>query len=90
MRDSSGDNLVLIEAPVAAPRAALTRGRAPLSIERAARAPARCSEGGERRAKAPVPLAPERRPQRLPIPKAELEAILQRAWQEAARFQRLG
>jgi hypothetical protein len=33
---------------------------------------------------------PERRPQRLPIPKAELEAILQRAWQEAARFQRLG
>jgi len=33
---------------------------------------------------------PERRPQRLPIPKAELEAILQRAWQEADRFQRLG
>jgi hypothetical protein len=33
---------------------------------------------------------PERRPQRLPIPKAELEALLQRAWQEAARFQRLG
>jgi hypothetical protein len=32
---------------------------------------------------------PERRPQRLPIPKAELEEILQRAWQEAARFQRL-
>jgi len=33
---------------------------------------------------------PERRPQRLPIPKAELEATLQRAWQEAARFQRIG
>ena len=33
---------------------------------------------------------PERRPQRLPIPKAELEALLQRAWQEAAKFQRLG
>jgi hypothetical protein len=33
---------------------------------------------------------PERRPQRLPIPKAELDVILQRAWQEAARFQRLG
>jgi len=33
---------------------------------------------------------PERRPQRLPIPKAELDAIMQRAWQEAARFQRIG
>ena len=33
---------------------------------------------------------PERRPQRLPIPRAELEAILQRAWQEADRFQRIG
>ena len=33
---------------------------------------------------------PERRPQRLPIPKAELEEILNRAWQEAARFQRIG
>ncbi|MET0902999.1 MAG: hypothetical protein ABWZ52_07160 [Acidimicrobiales bacterium] len=33
---------------------------------------------------------PERRPQRLPIPKAELDALMERAWQEAARFQRLG
>ena len=33
---------------------------------------------------------PERRPQRLPIPKAELEEIWQRAWLEAARFQRIG
>ena len=33
---------------------------------------------------------PERRPQRLPIPKAELEAILQRAWQEAASYRRIG
>ena len=32
---------------------------------------------------------PERRPQRLPIPPAELDALLQRAWQEAAKWQRL-
>jgi hypothetical protein len=40
--------------------------------------------------KRPYRSRPERRPQRPPIPKAELEEILQRAWQEAARFQRLG